>query len=234
MKKRNLIYTGLLMLSLVTTPVYAQDKRVEVTNGICMLEEGSASIVIQAHDKQPMNGKTFRMYKLFDAENSSDNASTSYTLNPVYAYKIKQIVSTKLNRSVDDQDVLDYMRSLNNSNNQSEYRQFIEQVQNAIMNLDSYIIHVESTDVNGNIVIDKLAYGFYLIDEVTNVINTHGASSLTMVNTASPKVVMQIKSDYPSVEKRYMKMTIRLVGMIWGILKSIKIFHLNMYRKCQI
>lgn len=39
MKKRNLIYTGLLMLSLVTTPVYAQDKRVEVTNGICMLEE---------------------------------------------------------------------------------------------------------------------------------------------------------------------------------------------------
>ena len=33
------------------------------------------------------------------------------------------------------------------------------------MNLDSYIIHVESTDVNGNIVIDKLAYGFYLIDE---------------------------------------------------------------------
>lgn len=202
MKKRNLIYTGLLMLSLVTTPVYAQDRRVEVTNGICMLEEGSASIVIQAHDKQPMNGKTFRMYKLFDAENSSDNASTSYTLNPVYAYKIKQIVSTKLNRSVDDQDVLDYMRSLNNSNNQSEYRQFIEQVQNAIMNLDSYIIHVESTDVNGNIVIDKLAYGFYLIDEVTNVINTHGASSLTMVNTASPKVIMQIKSDYPSVEKK--------------------------------
>ena len=202
MKKRNLIYTGLLMLSLVTTPVYAQDKRVEVTNGICMLEEGSASIVIQAHDKQPMNGKTFRMYKLFDAENSSDNASTSYALNPVYAYKIKQIVSTKLNRSVDDQDVLDYMRSLNNSNNQREYRHFIEQVQNAIMNLDSYIIHVESTDVNGNIVIDKLAYGFYLIDEVTNVINTHGASSLTMVNTASPKVVMQIKSDYPSVEKK--------------------------------
>ena len=44
--------------------------------------------------------------------------------------------------------------------------------------------------------------GFYLIDEVTNVINTHGASSLTMVNTASPKVVMQIKSDYPSVEKK--------------------------------
>ena len=49
-------------------------------------------------------------------QNSSDNASTSYALNPVYADKIKQIVSTKLNRSVDDQDVLHYMRSLNNSN----------------------------------------------------------------------------------------------------------------------
>lgn len=59
MKKRNLFYTGLLMLSLVTTPVYAQDKRVEVTNGICMLEEGSASIVIQAHDATADEWKNF-------------------------------------------------------------------------------------------------------------------------------------------------------------------------------
>ena len=48
------------MLSLVTTPVYAQDKKEwKSLNGICMLEEGSASIVIQAHDKQPMNRKNF-------------------------------------------------------------------------------------------------------------------------------------------------------------------------------
>ena len=32
MKKRNLIYTGLLMLSMLTTPVYAADKNFGLTD----------------------------------------------------------------------------------------------------------------------------------------------------------------------------------------------------------
>ena len=34
LKKRNLIYTGLLMLSMLTTPVYAADKNINVMNGV--------------------------------------------------------------------------------------------------------------------------------------------------------------------------------------------------------
>ena len=202
MKKRNLIYTGLLMLSLVTTPVYASDTNIEALQGVASFNQGNASIVIQSHDSQSMVGKSFRVYKLFDAKNSTDNTSVHYTLNPVYAAKVKSLVASKVNKTVDDQDVVDYMMSLETEGNQSEYRYFIEAIQKEIFSLDANVVHVTSCDSNGNITLDKLAYGFYLIDEVTNVSNTHAASSLTLVNTANPNATLQMKSDYPSVIKK--------------------------------
>lgn len=202
MKKRNVIYTGLLMLSIVTTPIYAKDTQVEATNGIATFNEGNASILIQANSNQSMTGKSFRVYKLFDVKNSSDNTSVHYELNPMYTQKVKEIVSQKLNKQVDNQDVVDYMMSLDHDGNTSEYRYFIEAIQKAISSLDASIVHVGSCDLNGNLKLDKLAYGFYLIDEVTNVSQTHAASSLTLVNTANPDASMQLKSDYPSIQKK--------------------------------
>ena len=92
--------------------------------------------------------------------------------------------------------------SLDNEGSQSDYSTFIESIQNAISSMEARIVNVESCDVNGNITLDKLGYGFYLIDEITNVSNSHAASSMTMVNTANPKATIQIKSDYPSIVKK--------------------------------
>lgn len=92
--------------------------------------------------------------------------------------------------------------SLDNEGSQSEYRTFIESIQKAISSMEARVVNVESCDVNGNITLDKLGYGFYLIDEITNVSNSHAASSMTMVNTANPKATIQIKSDYPSIVKK--------------------------------
>lgn len=202
MNKRNLIYTGLLMLAMVTSPVSAKETSVSVVHGTANFNEGNASIVIQANQNQSMQGKSFKVYKLFDATNSKDNTSIHYTLNSVYASKIKELVSSKLSKTVSDQDVVEYMMSLDNEGSQSEYRTFIESIQNAISSMEARIVNVESCDVNGNITLDKLEYGFYLIDEITNVSNTHAASSMTMVNTANPKATIQIKSDYPSIVKK--------------------------------
>ena len=202
MNKRNLIYTGLLMLAMVTSPVNAKETSVSVVHGTANFNEGNASIVIQANQNQSMQGKSFKVYKLFDATNSKDNTSIHYTLNSVYASKIKELVSSKLSKTVSDQDVVEYMMSLDNEGSQSEYRTFIESIQNAISSMEARIVNVESCDVNGNITLDKLEYGFYLIDEITNVSNSHAASSMTMVNTANPKATIQIKSDYPSIVKK--------------------------------
>ena len=163
MNKRNVIYTGLLMLALVTTPVHASDNSVEVVNGMASFNEGSASIVLQANANQSLSGKSFRVYKLFDVKTSSDNSSYHYTLNAPYASKMKDVVSQKLSRNVDDQDCVDYMMSLNHEGNQNEYRTFIETIQKAISSLDANVVHVTSCDVNGNITLDKLDYGFYLV-----------------------------------------------------------------------
>lgn len=202
MNKRNLIYTGLLMLAMVTSPVSAKETSVSVVHGTANFNEGNASIVIQANQNQSMQGKSFKVYKLFDATNSKDNTSIHYTLNSVYASKIKELVSSKLSKTVSDQDVVEYMMSLDNEGSQSEYRTFIESIQKAISSMEAHIVNVESCDVNGNITLDKLGYGFYLIDEITNVSNSHAASSMTMVNTANPKATIQIKSDYPSIVKK--------------------------------
>ena len=42
-----------------------------------------------------------------------------------------------------------------------------------------------------------VAYGWYIIDEITSVNGTHSASSMIMVNTANPDVAIDIKSDLP-------------------------------------
>ncbi len=202
MNKRNIIYTGLLMLSLLTTPIHAADKSIEAVEGIANFDEGRASIVLQANTNQSLIGKSFRVYKLFNVNKSADDTSFHYTLNEAYASKIKELVSSKLNKNVEDQDVVDYMMSLNHDGNQSEYRKFIDLIQNAISTLDANVVHVTSCDAKGNITLDKLGYGFYLIDEVTDVTNTHGASSLTMVDTAIPTATLQLKSDYPSIIKK--------------------------------
>ena len=194
MNKRNLIYTGLLMLAMVTSPVSAKETSVSVVHGTANFNEGNASIVIQANQNQSMQGKSFKVYKLFDATNSKDNTSIHYTLNSVYASKIKELVSSKLSKTVSDQDVVEYMMSLDNEGSQSEYRTFIESIQKVISSMEARIVNVESCD--------KLGYGFYLIDEITNVSNSHAASSMTMVNTANPKATIQIKSDYPSIVKK--------------------------------
>ena len=45
-------------------------------------------------------------------------------------------------------------------------------------------------------------YGWYLIDEVTNVEGTHSAASLCMVNTSNPDMTVDIKSDFPVIQKQ--------------------------------
>ena len=61
MNKRNLIYTGLLMLAMVTSPVSAKETSVSVVHGTANFNEGDASIVIQANQNQSMQGKSFNI-----------------------------------------------------------------------------------------------------------------------------------------------------------------------------
>lgn len=212
------------------TKVYADNKKpgistfaikeVNTSTGVANFGRGNAKITINGNGAaQSLVGKKFNVYKLFDAVNSKNLESINYTLNPEYAQAIKNIVGVKLNKApstVTEYEVIDYIQSLNTNKvegahtNQvlegmySKFRYFIEELRNEIVRLGikSDVVNVTSVKPDNSIDISGLDFGYYIVDEVSNVQGSHSASSLCIVNTANPDATVQIKSDYPTVTKK--------------------------------
>ncbi len=178
-----------------------------------------------AHADQTLEGRysDFRyfvnVYKLFDAENSAKLESINYTINPTYKTPLQNVVGKKLNKAaaqVTEYEIIDYIQSLNTNKVEgahadqtlegrySDFRYFVEELRDEIkkLNIKGDVVNVSETKADNSIVIAGLDYGYYVVDEVTAVDDTHSASSLCMVNTANPNAEVQIKSDYPSVIKK--------------------------------
>lgn len=212
------------------TKVYADNKKpgistfaikeVNTSTGVANFGRGNAKITINGNGAaQSLVGKKFNVYKLFDAVNSKNLESINYTLNPEYAQAIKNIVGVKLNKApstVTEYEVIDYIQSLNTNKvegahaNQvlegrySNFRYFIEELRNEIVRLGikSDVVNATSVKPDNSIDISGLDFGYYIVDEVSNVQGSHSASSLCIVNTANPDATVQIKSDYPTVTKK--------------------------------
>lgn len=201
------------------TPVFAESDsptlNYSATNGVVNMGSGTASIVIHGNEGQPMIGKKFVVYQLFNAENAEGDESINYTYTNSYKAELQKVVGERLNKpagEVTEYDVIDYIQSINRNQiegvhaNQkeegrySDFRYFVEELRDELRNGE--MVTVNSTDSNGDITLTGLDYGYYLIDEVTENEGTDSASSLCMVNTANPEAEIQIKSDYPSVIKK--------------------------------
>lgn len=223
--KTNKRLTMLLMAALVMTGVSGHPMNVSaaewtVTNGTASFGNGPASILIQPNQiSQTLVGKQFKLYKLFDAANSTGNESINYTWNETYKAALQNVVAKALNKAavdVTEYEAIDYIQSLNHNivtgalteqmteGRYSDFRYFVEDLRSQIVSLGSTgdTVTVESTQTDGSFVITGLDYGYYIIDEVTEVTGTHAAASLCMVTTANPKSQITVKSDYPSVTKK--------------------------------
>lgn len=188
--------------------------------GIANLGRGSASITIAGNGfNQSLVGKKFNVYKLFDAENSVNLESINYTINPTYKTPLQNVVGRKLSKEpsqVTEYEVIDYIQSLNTNKVEgahaeqtlegrySDFRYFVEELRNEIvkLNIKSDVVNVTQVKVDNSIDITGLDFGYYVVDEVSNVQGSHSAGSLCMVNTANPNAQVQIKSDYPTVIKK--------------------------------
>lgn len=188
--------------------------------GVANFGRGSASITIEGNNtSQTLVGKKFNVYKLFNAQNSIGLESINYTMNPDYAPALKNVVGKKLNKEaskVTEYEIIDYIQSLNNNKVEganaeqtlegrySEFRYFVEELRNEIVKLKikSDVVTVTEVKSNNSIELTGLDYGYYIVDEVSNVSGSHSAGSLCMVNTANPNASVQVKSDYPSVIKK--------------------------------
>lgn len=225
MKKRkmskilSMLLTVIMVFSLSVT-AFADSTEVSTPLGVASFGEGDASIVITQNDStQSLLGKKFNVYKLFNAENSVDLESINYTFNEDYKEALQNIVGAKLSKTpadVTEYEVLDYIQTLNNNKvvgaqatqveegRYSDFRFFIEDLRNEMVRLGNAADVVTVTEVaaDGSVTIGGLAYGYYIIDEVTDNQGDYSASSLCMVTTANPEASIKIKSDYPTVTKK--------------------------------
>lgn len=191
----------------------------ETTNGSVDFGRGKASIVIRGNENQSLVGKKFKVYKLFTAQNSIGSEAITYFMNEDYAQALKNVVGILIGKQaneVTEYEIIDYIQSLNTNKveganaeqalegSYSEFRYFIESLRSELVKLQVESDLVVVNDVkDGNIVeLTGLNYGYYVIDEVSEVEGTHSAGSLCMVNTANPNISVQVKSDYPSVVKK--------------------------------
>ena len=182
--------------------------------GVNAEELGSITIKANVGDNgevQSLAGKKFNVYRIFDGQNSTGMESINYTMNPNYETSLKKVTGKDTEYAI-----IDYIQTLNNNivindvahtqNNESRYsdfRYFIENLRNEFIvdnAIPTQVVTVPSTATD-TFTLD-VPYGYYIIDEVTKVGTTHSAASLCMVNTANPDVDIDIKSDFPVIQKQ--------------------------------
>ena len=219
----------------ITAPmtVYAAEEKAgnydyTITNGTVDFGQGSASITIRGNEGQPLAGKSFEVFRLFDAENSKGGESINYTFNQKYKSALQTVVATALNKrdgtnlmpaDVTEYMVIDYIQTLNThqvegvhtpqelEGRYSAFRYFVEDVRTEIKKQGAKgdTVYVDSAKADNSISMMGLTYGYYVVDETSDKDsegNDWFASSLCMVNTANPDAEVNIKSDYPSVIKK--------------------------------
>lgn len=213
MKKILIFILTISMVMGFSANTFAASKTTQ--NGVIQMDSGDAQIKIVGNEGQSLVGKEFTLYKLFDAENSAGMESIQYTYNSAFKEVLQNIVGTELGKeseAVTEYEVIDYIQSLNhnetagakavqtNEGSYSEFRNFIDRLRDMIAEdgIAGQHIEITSTDTYNTVLIDGLEYGYYILDEVTDVVGTHQASSLCMVNTANPTANLAIKSDYPT------------------------------------
>ena len=204
----------ILSLSSAAAAVSVYNGSGDIFSKVSAAQQGHITINAHTGDNgkvQSLAGKKFNVYKVFDALNSDGMESINYTINPLYVQALKN--ATKKDS---EYAIIDYIQSMNNNlvtndvnHNQknetvySDFRYFVESLRNEIVRLGNkptQIVTVpEGTEESYTLDVD---YGWYLIDEVTNVEGTHSAASLCMVNTANPDMTVDIKSDFPVIQKQ--------------------------------
>ncbi len=212
MKKKNIIKKiaiastlqlslgGCILNALNTYPICAYEN-INTVNGIVNYNNGQAKIRILPNGNQSLVSKQFAVYKLFQAQIS--NTSINYFYNEEYKDVIEDVVSNRLNKdSISEYEVIDYIQSL--EDHSSSLRELIEEIRDQLVSQgyssDTFI--VTNTLEDGSIEIQGLQPGYYMIDEITSVQDTHSAASLILLYTADDSCDIQIKSDYPSIIKK--------------------------------
>lgn len=203
----------------MTNAAEVMPERLETNSGITDFQKGTAEITIVGKEGKSLKGKELEVHLLFYAENAAEQESIQYTLNDVYEASLQKLVGQKLNKSaeaVTEYEIIDYMQSLSEEAVEgavtqqetegvySAYRYFAEELE-AQLKADNVVgtkISVKDTTSNNRVILQGLAYGYYMILDVSDTQGADSATSLCMMTTTNPDAYVNIKADYPTVVKK--------------------------------
>lgn len=176
---------------------------------------GSITIQNPSHSEATVGGKTFNVYKVFNA--TASGTSTSYNWYkdsngniPFYNYfygPTGVVEANKANGSV--QDAVDYVTNIQKTQGNLALSQLAEDLHTYITNANKVtetiptVIPAVVVDANETSVkIADLSYGYYLVYDNTDLSgNSSAVRSAVMLTTVNQDAVVTLKANRPELDK---------------------------------
>ncbi|MBO5213636.1 MAG: SpaH/EbpB family LPXTG-anchored major pilin [Clostridia bacterium] len=195
--------------------------------------EATGSITIQnpGNSAATVAGKTFNVYKIFNAITNGNNTSYSWHTHendeiPFYDFFYGEWTNSK-NQTVTGvlgkqengnvQGAVEYVAKITDSLSLS---QFAEDLHKYIIDtgIETEIPSVEAGDTATSVNIPNLSYGYYLVYDATTL---EGGSvrSAVMLSTVNKDAVITLKANRPQIEKQVLEND----GETWGKATSVAI-----------
>lgn len=186
---------------------------------------GAGTITINTNgNSKDLSGKTFVLHRVLNATVEGDDGdvtegAVSYTVNDEYKTDLENAIK-KVDASYDlnqSDAIYNFIAALNSDNDDTQeeiavkeanLRLFANALKEELADNTNGVTYTEdsqnvSIGNDGAFVISGLEYGYYVVVENTGLSSEDaGAISLTMLNSVTRDSEINIKSDYPTVEKK--------------------------------
>ena len=177
--------------------------------------EPTGSITIQnpGNSNATVAGKTFKVYKIFDATTSGNNTSYSWYKDggniPFYDffYGANGIVGQNVENG-NVQGAVEYLAEKNSGGNNFELSQVAEKLHDYIVEKNiAYVEKITASDTATSVTVSDLSYGYYLVYDDTDLSGdgTSAVRSAVMLSNVNKDAVITLKANRPQILKQIKK-----------------------------
>lgn len=165
-----------------------------------LAETQTAGASITIRTDKTLTGKKFLMWQLFETRGSQYGDSWHYTFVSETKEAIQQVLAPYMHKKADQitaEEAADFLRSL--QQDPAALRQVSDELSRTLPENEARQI---VPDTSPEYTIRNLDYGYYLLKDVSGVGGSHTAASLCLMTTAAPDSEINLKADYPVLEKQ--------------------------------
>ena len=177
--------------------------------------EPTGSITIQnpGNSNATVAGKTFKVYKIFDATTSGNNTSYSWYKEggniPFYDffYGANGIVGQNVENG-NVQGAVEYLAEKNSGGHNFELSQVAEKLHDYIVEKNiAYVEKITASDTATSVTVSDLSYGYYLVYDDTDLSGdgTSAVRSAVMLSNVNKDAVITLKANRPQILKQIKK-----------------------------